>query len=107
MNSTGSFESSDGTEVCEEFSSLDELEDEDEVLVVLGEAVHGADEGVLHVVEQRILVDHVVHLLHFHYLTLRHVLHGHPLVAHLALRQLHTTEGTLTQSLEHFVVLHL
>ena len=92
MDITIGLEPADRAEIGEQLSSLHELQHQQQVLVILAEAVHRANERVLDVEQKSVLVDDVVHLLHFDNLALRHEFQCHPFVAHFVLRQLHLAE---------------
>lgn len=98
----GSFESSDASQVSEELSSGDELEDEVEVSRVLAKAFEvdlgdggwkDYHEGMRQIPEDGVFVDHVVHLLQPDDFCLLQTLQSNVFVGLLIPCQLDSTEG--------------
>lgn len=89
------FKATNGSKISEQLSSLDKLEDQHEILVILGESIHRTDERMLHIIQESVLINNMIYLLHLHYFHLAHVFHRYPFVTHFALCQFHSSERSL------------
>ena len=92
------------SQVGEQFTAIDQLQDQVKVLRVLGKSLKVYDEGMTDLRMDEVFVIDVVDLLGFDDLPLVQKFQGHVLSRLFVLGDLHLTEPSLAEDSSHFVV---